>query len=475
MKKLVNLLKSLSNSELVLVKNSFQKNSTCPKSSLLFNKICENIDFDDRVLAKELYDSPGSSYSHLKRRLKERIIDIIYDLESSQQIGASVISEKAKCHKLLMIASMLIEKGLDDEAIHYLNLAYEVILERHFTAEKFMYHLLLLEAGGNKNEQENISDSLSDNLVELSCLSNSMLGFYKVNNQQNKASDERNMLISDHNPPLAVYYNLFSEVNSCLEIAFFETATLYSLRLERLINQFPKCFSRKEIIKAKIVHARCLVLNKDFHSANSIIEQIEMYKPHSIEYKTDLLTLKWLIAFFTKDSLKSYLYIGDLTNLSKKNDAIESLTKYFNLCLLFQQKNFKTILDAILNDLSLQNSKNTFINALKTLEIYCLIEMGKNELANSKVLAFRQCLKRSNSKNRTRYQFISKVLMQLIKNGFQYGHIQDFYTNYSRNSEKKDIRLVPDFNHYEIITLEDWLFVNHIEVKSNQHLELVEQ
>lgn len=474
MKKLIDLLKSLSSSELVLVKNSFQKSSTCPKSSLLFNKICENIDFDDHLLAKELYDSPGSSYSHLKRRLKERIIGIIYDLESSGQIVTSVLSEKAKCHKMLMIASMLIEKGLDHEAVRYLNLANTIIVERHLTAEKFLYHTLLLEVSSNKSEQEGVSDRLSDDLLELSCLSNSMLGFYKLKNQRSKTSDDRNMLVSDHNPPLAVYYNLFSEVNSCLEMALFETAMLYSFRLEKLTDQYPKSFSRKEIIKAKIVHVRCLVLNKDFCSANALIEQVEMYRLNT-EYKTDLLILKWLIAFFTKDSLKSHLHIGDLVNLSKDNDAVGSLVKYFHLCQQFQQKKFKAILDAILNDLSLQNSKNKFINALKILEIYCLIEIGKNELAHSKILAFKQCLKRSSGKNKVRYQFISKVLIQLIKNSFQYGYIQDFYTNYSKESEEKDIRLIPDFNHYEIITLEDWLFINHIEVKSNQHLELVEQ
>lgn len=370
---------------------------------------------------------------------------------------------------------MLIEKGLEDEAIRYLNLANEILLERHFTAEKFIYHLLLLEVSGNMSEQEVISDKLSNNLVELNCLSNSKLAFYKTRYHQNNAPDERNVLVSDRNPPLAVYYNLFSEVNSCLEMAFFETATLYSHRLEKLINQFPKCFSRKEIIRAKIAHARCLVLNKDFCSANSIIEQIEIFKLHGIEDKTDLIILKWLIGFFTKDNLKSYLHIGELTALSKNKDTIEPLIRFFNLCVLFQQKKFKAIQDAILSDLSLQNSKNTFIYALKTLEIYCLIEMDKNELAHSKVLAFRQCLKRSKSTNRTRYQFISKVLIQLIKNGLQYGLIQDFYTNYSRNSAKKDIRLVPDLNHYELITLEDWLFVNHIEVKSHQYLELVEQ
>lgn len=457
----------LSDKERDLITKSFQGNARSSKRKLLLNKINNYDEFAESVIARDMYDgAPNSSYSHLKRRLKEDIIDIVYDNEVSDQSNQSILADKVRCQKHLMQASLLVERGFKEEAKTYLKLAERIIDERQFSIERFMLHLTQLEVNELPIENAKVCNEIVKDIDKISDLGFSKIKFQKLKIQGYKASDigfNYTNNLNDNNA-LSGYYKLLTEMKTFIELFQYSNALEYVQKLSVLVQKSARSFSHSEILNAQIRHLEVLVLNKELKSASVLSQHIERGKDLRFDMEIELTIIQWKIAYFSKDYLKAQRIWKKLDASEHATESDKYIIAYFKLCLLFQDKEFEEITILILKNNSLQSMNSPIPHAVKMLEIYCLLELGKNELAMSKLLALKQYLKRNHTLNRDRHQFLVKILIKLIKSNFKYGLTLSQYRNYAKESFVSDIRFIPDTYHCEFIEVESWLKNKSVEV-----------
>ncbi|MCG8701000.1 MAG: hypothetical protein MI922_23310, partial [Bacteroidales bacterium] len=190
MKKIKDFYDNLTDAEKDLISKTLLKNERLSKSKILLNRLSNYDDLIETVVAKDLYnEAPNSSYSHLKRRFKEKIIEIIYDHEVSDQSNDSIFSDKVKCQKYLLLAELLIEKGFKDDAKSHLKLAEKIINKRQFNIEKIMLKLYLLEVNESSETHHEIQSDLERDIIDLKDFSASKVQFFKPGNR-NKSNIE---------------------------------------------------------------------------------------------------------------------------------------------------------------------------------------------------------------------------------------------------------------------------------------------
>jgi hypothetical protein len=467
MKSISDFYNLLSEPEKDLINKTLSKNIRASKSKLLLEKISNN-SFSEKKVIKDLYTKNGdySSFSHLKRRLKDNIIEIVFQHETSKQNNGSMLADKMKCHKNIMLASLLIEKGFNDEAKIYLKQAEKYITDRQLSIEKFMLHLLLLEVSDEYNENLALTEEIAQDLEALNELGRSKTRFHTLKSQgyniEDIGEDSYKHLIDTNK--LSCYYKLLSELKTYVELFQYKNALSLSEKLFQLIVQSPKHFSQPEITMALLTHMKVLVFNKNLKSAIRISCQIEKSGSLRFDMETEFKILNWMIAFLSKDFNQVKEIHSSLLTNHYKNESDKTLIKYLNLCYLFEKGEFDKIIQELLKDVDLQSTNNPVPHALKTLEIYCYLEMKRNDLAYAKLMAFKQYLKRNNTLNKERYQFIVKVLLKLIKNNNKYGITLDYYESNESDSFTNNIQYIQDLHHYEVINLKSWLRKKSIEV-----------
>jgi hypothetical protein len=467
MKNIRDFYNHLSKSEKDLISKSLHKSDKYPKSKQLLNEISNYGDFTDSLLARNIYnDTPNSSFSHLKSRLKKNIIEIIYNNEISEQSTKSIFSDKAKCQKNLMLASMLIEKGFSDEAKSYLKTAEKIITERQFTVERFMLHLLYLEISDDTKDSNSIYKSIGKDIDDLNELGKSKTLFHQLMVQGYKTTsvnnDAENYL--KNNNALSYYYKLLTDLKTNIELFQYSSALDCSYKLISLIEKSSQRFNQSEIFKALIMHLRALIYNEDYKTANNLCLQIEKSSELRYDIKTELNILKWQLYYLTKEYHKAFRIYENLSKSKNSSVSDNVIISFLELCLLFQSGHYEKAVYMFLNNSQLQAVNSPIPHASKILEIFCYLELKKTDMAHSRLLAFRQYLKRNNTLNRSRYQYIIKVLLRLIKSDYQYGLTLDNYKTQASKSFKNDSQFIPDLHHYEPINVEEWLYKKSIEV-----------
>ena len=475
MKNIQDFYNHLSDNEKDLISKTLQGSYKYSKSKQLLNKLNNNDDLADSLIAKNLYNgSPKSSFSHLKSRLKKNIIEIIYNNEISEQSANSIFSDKTKCQKYLMLASMLIEKGFNDEAISYLKNSEKIINERQFTVERFMLHLLYLEVHDTPRESTAIYKSIAKDIEDLNELGKSKTLFHQLMVQGYKTTsingEADNYL--ENNNALSCYYKLLTDIKTNIELFQYSSALDCSIKLISLVEKSAQRFNQSEIFKAHIIHLRTLIYNHDYKSAGLLCSHIEKSKDLRYDMETELDILKWQLYYLTKDYQKASQVYEKLSDLKNTNQSDQVIISFMELCLLYQNGQYERTIYLFLNDSQLQANNSPIPHASKLLEIFCYLELKKTDMAHSRLMAFKQYLKRNNALNRSRYQCIIKVLLRLIKSDYQYGLTLDYYKTQNSKSFNNDSQFVPDLHHYEPVNIQEWLYNKSIEI-GDMHCETV--
>jgi hypothetical protein len=322
-----------------------------------------------------------------------------------------------------------------------------------------MLNLSLLEVNDVPDENLSIAEKIQDDLRNLKELGDSKAMFHKLMTQGLDTEEPSNssMELFTHKNALSTYYKLSTDLNTCIELFQYPKALQLSYRLAWHVQNFPKSFSQSEITQALLTHLRALIYNKNFKDAIALSGQIEASENLRFYLQTEFTMLQWLLHFGMKDYGKARDIYQSLSALGPVTHIEKQVIAYFKLCLQFQQGKFEDITQHLIKSNALQSTGSPIPHAVKLLEIYCYLEQQKTEVAYSKLLAFKQYLKRNSTLNKERYKFIIKILFRLIRNGLQYSETLNYYEKYREESLKNDARFIPNLHHYELIAMEDWL------------------
>ncbi len=133
MKSLIPIVHALSGKEKRLIKKFFsiQTNGEDKKKLRLFTLILEKRVKTDAEAAAELYDGqkPNSAYSHVKRRLKDDLLNFILFQGSPGIDVAERVRVEITCSKMTLQGKLLIQRGIYDEGEKLLKKALEMAEE----------------------------------------------------------------------------------------------------------------------------------------------------------------------------------------------------------------------------------------------------------------------------------------------------------------------------------------------------------
>ncbi|MCG8700592.1 MAG: hypothetical protein MI922_21235, partial [Bacteroidales bacterium] len=294
----------------------------------------------------------------------------------------------------------------------------------------------------------------------------SKVQFFNPGNR-NKSNSESKFAHHANSNVFSNYYKLLTEINSQNDLFQYSNALKLSNSLVQIVQTSADSFSHSEITKVWLTHLRVLIYNNKFQEASVLCRQLDETEAVRYDLVNEYLLLKWQLSFMTKDyNLSENLHaeLGTLNNFSESEQCIIS---YFKLCLLFNEGEYEEVINHLVQKNSMQGTNSPIPHAAKLLEIYCYLELRKTDVANSKLMAFKQYLKRNNSLNKDRYQFIVKVLLKVIRSEYKYEAALQHYTKNEEESFANDCRFIPNYHRYEIIDFKGWLTSKCVPMEQN--------
>lgn len=471
MKSLSSLLHNLSNEERLLLHKQLKQSDRKSKKYKLLNLIIQKPSLNDNEAAILIYKSkPNSALSQLKKRLKQDIIDVILLNPSSTNNKGSYFKDKITCGKYLLISQQLIYRGLQQEAENYLKMALRLISERKLVFEKAIYNNIILELETHKSVCIlNISDKIEDN-NSLNNVFNEKLQYHlakkTLNSNQsyiNKNSPTlpktNSSLNSDLSSIESSYYKEFNTILSNLKNNAFSVALIKAKYFVEFCNTNSKYLPITKQTKAYIQLAHIYILNGMHNEALLLCEKLDNIDSKNDSLFLERLTIQWQANFLTENLSICENMINKVIRHKEKDEKAHEyiIWFYFRLCLLFKQNNFKKLLTTLSYSYKFINNKSPMYLATRLFEIYSLVNLKKLSLVSSRILAFKQLLKRYECRNKSRYQYILRILQKLERSDFDLQHIYNLLITNQIQTELNYSKYCQDLFGYELVSVEEWI------------------
>jgi hypothetical protein len=494
MESLKQIIKDLSRHEVYLLRNLLkqQVNGCLGKRIQLFDLIRKKENPSEIEAAMILYkDKPNSAFCHLKKRLKGDLLNFLFlnnFIENNSNDNCS--GAKSVFYKSLLFSQIFSAKNIPHE-VSLLQKSMEEIAGQHeFPLEKL---LMLEETILQQNEIDTMEEAGKVvRFIDEQCVSYKQIFMAKFYCKKlyHAAIHSGQCEIDDIEKTLEVIYGLkrLSEDQNLLTAKFWY-CFLHSIynwifisstkALEKaneaidVILENPEKFTGENLSNIKTHIAVLYLCNGDTTSAAKYINHSALLRSSGHVVYLEAVDVSIQLCF-CKDNLKEAEKIirQEILRHKKKDDGFEfSKWKYYQACIEFAKGNYKNSLCLLMDKQEYCKGKSPkFILGLKLLEQMNLIELGKYDLMEYKIGAFKQLLKRTKSKNLNRYKLICKQLDELTKTGY------DFVAMIKK--QKTDIvSLEMQFGKckwepfsYEMIRFEKWLLakVHNLKVLSKK-------
>ncbi len=486
MQTLRNLLQSLSNEEYLLLDTILEKGDVKSKKLELRDLLIQKNRLNDNEIAHILYKSkPNSALSQLKRRLKQDILDII--VQSSYVITSECAYSQAKvnCLKSLMLSQQLMARALYDEAERHLKIALKIIQERQLIFEKSFYNHLNLELkaiypDSRLNEPDYKADS-----IDLNSVYEAKLEYLLAKDRQNYDQsnvDENTEAITNKANSKGIcnthsftiensYYESFNQVLSDFSNKSFAKALIDAKMLIVFCSTQSEFLSEEKQIESKLLLARSYILNKDYAKAISICTTVDINEHTSSSIYWEHIEIQWIAHFLTENLAVCQEMINKLNSPIHEGNIQQhhKIFFFFRICLFFKQNKHKELLSQLSKNNKFINNRCPMYLASRLFEIYSLINLQRFSLVSFKILAFKQLLKRHESNNMPRYQYILKLLQKLERSDFDFRYVKDLIKTKKIASIDDAQTYDQDLFGYELISIEMWISdkctVNHLTLK----------
>jgi len=481
MESLKKIIRDLSRQEVYLLRNLLkqQVNGCHGKRIQLFDLIRKNRNSSDNEAALLLYGSkPNSAFSHLKKRLKDDLLNFLFLNNFFENHSPDNCSgAKSIFYKSLLFRQIYSSKNISHEASLLQKSMEQIVGQHEFALEK----LLVLEQTVlqqndffEMEEAEKIAQ-----FIDEQCMSYRLVFMAKVycKKMYHVARDFGQYELSDVEKMLEIIYGLkklsdeqnlstaefwYCFLHSIYHWIFYSPAKAlgYAKRALDIAEGHPEKFTDENLLAIK-THLSLLHLCKgDTVASRKYLEQPTLFLSLGHTTFLDAAEVSLHLCFCESNLTEAEKIIERELFRHKTTDAGLCLTKwqYYQACLEFAKGDFKKSSSLLMNkkESGRYNSSKLLLGH-KLLELMNLIELGKYDLLEYKINAFKQLLKRIKNKNPHRYKLIGKQLDELMKEGY------DFKA--TAKKQNADLRVLSlhmgicrwePFN-YEMIRFEEWL------------------
>ena len=260
MEVLTEIVKKLKPGERRLIRNmlSISPNGEPQRRLNLFNFLVTNLNnsVSDKEACNFIYgELPSSKFTHLKRRLKNDILNTLLLQEANKRYKSTSPRALFECRRKILQGQLLLGRGAYISADKELNYALSLADQFEFYGEKLVIVDLLRRTKGYRKgieEFEKINkgiveavDELKNNLIVKEYFNQlSLPSLFKTNNELNysefgKGKVKELQLIAENNnsPTFRFWFNL-TAINYYNQVKKFKTALSHALELLELVTEY---------------------------------------------------------------------------------------------------------------------------------------------------------------------------------------------------------------------------------------------
>ena len=481
MKNLIPIVSSLNNKEKRLIKKvlSNQPNGMEKKKLELFNLIVSGKVKNDKEASISLYNSPpNSAFSHVKRRLKEDLLNFIL-LQDSEARGASKrIQGEVNCRRMFLQGQLLFYRGVYGEGEKILNNALRLAEEYEMFAEALAIRDMLRAGMGFRKGPkmyEKYSENMDDHYKELGKLLKARQNYYQIalpnEFQTNKLSESKYMgakIIRDlekiENPESSqrfAFWHLLTKVYYFNLSKNFEEAEVHAVKLLSLIPEgsIMRTKSNYAGILKDVVHIH-INLGKYNRAVSHAEEAVNNFKTGMAN---ELRAMDYL--FFAH--LRNQDYESANTTIQKalqhkqinaSNKLIKARWLFFHANLEYLKGNLKEAAQSLSKNEHITSDKSGWNLGYKLLQMMIHIDENDLFLVDYQIKNFNRLLspKNTETENIERARLIAKVIRLFIKHRGDYNETFEIAKDEIQALEDGDGQLFWDPMGYEVIRFDEW-------------------
>jgi tetratricopeptide (TPR) repeat protein len=435
------LIRSLNKREVELVRLIYSKNLNSEEKQRLklFNALVRNLKSSDKEILELLnYGGTGSAFSHLKKRLRNDILNVILLQETRKKFRAKLFSESIEVKKSMLFAELLYRRGVNDLADKIIDEAVKVSEKFEFLAEGY----ILIE---NQRVRQGITkgpkviskfNQKVDYYIEsLQALSSSISMFYDFTVRNFNKSNIDIEILEEEFGFLKRLEKNYLEFPYAKNGYWFHRASIFYFN--HLLNYDKSIEHGKKLLKliqespavySPVVYAGTLkeigeisISGKKFNEAIGFLsEALTLFNPELNNY---LLTLESI--FIT------YFHLGDLLEAEmiierakkhpnfKSRKIVQARWTYFEACLIYKKGDYSSSFEK-LGEFStvLIADKGELQIGYRLLYLYLIFKLGKLDLFEFELLSFNRIIRKLKGVKIERTIVILKLLKILVRSDF---------------------------------------------------------
>lgn len=473
MQELTGLIAGLNKREIKLVRWLYTSSGNSEEKLRLqiFDYILKNKKAEEQeIKIKISYRGSRSAFSHLKRRIRNDILNVILLQESNKKFRAPMFTASFEVKKKMAFAELLYRRGLLDLGDNLIDEGVKMAKNFELIAEQYILtDFQRITQGitkGNKiigkanNEIEEIVEAISANSKVVNLFYDFTIRYLgKKSFSQEKLKEAQQSLIQMENiykkhpfARIGFWYHR-AAISYHSQNQEYEQAFLHGKLLLDLTENNQALYTPVNLAGASKDLAEICISAKKFDlGARYSNRAMELFNPKLNNY---LLTLENLF--------QSEFYLGNLENCKNayikaknhprfnKSKSTKAKWNYFNSCILFKENKFKECLD------SLNNFKQEYLSdkgemqfGYRLLILINYIELKKYDIFEFELDSFRKSIYYYKDYYKERISSIIKILNELQKNDFD-------FSNFSKFKAENKITEKWQPLGYEMIEFFEWL------------------
>lgn len=477
MKKITQLVKSLSASEVKMVKKYYSISAKIEYNLRikLFDIVLQNLNISDQEAANLIGKTNNASFSMLKSRLQEDILKVLIVEGKDKIFNTSYYRARHKVHYLMLVMDILNDRNLSEQG-------NETILKAKRIAEKYelvndlvVINDMILYSNTFKRGPSGFQKLRQQSISELENAEKLFLGtdFFKQITMPTLYSTNKNVSTLDASK-IAVekleelsknskvsrlrYFYLRAKILYCLELKNYREARKFSIDFLKFIKKTEPLNTNDNNGGA---HMLIGVTSLYLRQYNSTIK----YAYDGFDYffkdsgnQISMYEMIFLAHFYKKEFNKAREIVDYIKSIKsvKAGSFLYSKWLYFSANIEFASKDPKTALKILKRHSFLKTDKSGWRLGYRILEFLCLIDLESYDLLPFRLETFRKLLSSITKENVTRPKAILLLMNRLVKSNFDFKLVTEkMHDTLQLLRDGKD-NYSWDMRSYEIIKFDEW-------------------
>lgn len=480
MKDLQAVIKTLSKKEVKFISDYYKNNDKQLRLVLFKGILSGKLDTDNKATIK-IYKGKNSAYSHLKKRLKKDLLNLLLFFEEDTKNSSAVIKAEIEVDRLLIQARLLQRRRATNYAIKLLKEAFDLCIKYELVKQKVIITYWYGVISGFLNGLS-VFEEINKNLIEDSKLLTNYLIVVKERNKIGFFSKSKSNIDKStfYKNSYLISKEVFNKTTS-KNIAYHYYST--AIRYYEHIKDYQTIYDLSVKLNSLILNN--IELNNVVYLVNSYLflfnatlnlkqyEKSTQYALRSYNLisnsklknsQNNLIVLGYIFLSNLRENDPSNLlkYLKNGFSHPKIDSSIKSKEKwcFYESAYYFKIQEFDKSLDSLYKINSLLNDKSDWIFTFKLLEIMCYIELEEFDMVHFRIDTFRKLLSKTEH-GKIRIKTIYKILKNLLKNGFQFSKVAKI--------QKENLSLLKngegdyywDPIGFELMRFDDW-FYSHL-------------